>query len=222
MKTYKQYCPIARTSEILAERWTPLIVRNLMFGLDTFTDLSRGVPAMSRSMLIKRLDQLERANIITKTEKDNGHGHRYELTDAGRDLTGIILQMAEWGDRWVEITAEHSDPGVALWFWAQVQMSDLGLPVERTVVAFSFPDQPPSNRHYWFLCDDSEIEMCYSDPGGPIDLHVTAESLAFVNWHYGTLEWTQAVNDGRIIVSGNRELARALPTWNTHAPVLAR
>ena len=221
VKRYRQYCPIARASEILAERWTPLIIRNLMFGVDTFAELARGVPGMSRSLLIKRLGQLEDANVISRTEKENGHGHRYHLTEAGRDLAGVIAQMAEWGTKWLEITTEHADPGLALWAWCQVQMSDAALPRERTVIAFSFPDQPPSARHYWFLIEGGELEMCYSDPGGEVSLQVTAESLAFVTWHSGDLDWAQALRTHRIRVRGDRELARALPTWNTHSPVMA-
>jgi DNA-binding HxlR family transcriptional regulator len=84
--SYSQYCPVARASEILAERWTPLLIRNLMFGADTFTKLAGGVPTMSRSMLIKRLAELERAGLLRRTPKDSGHGHTYELTPAGADL----------------------------------------------------------------------------------------------------------------------------------------
>lgn len=218
MKTYRQYCPIARTSEILAERWTPLVIRNLMFGLDTFADIARGVPAMSRSLLIKRLNQLERANVVTKTEKANGHGHRYELTEAGRDLAGIISQMAEWGDRWIDITTEHCDPGLALWAWSQVQVSDADLPADRTLIAFAFPDQPPANRYYWFLAEGGHLEMCFSDPGGAVNLRVTAESMAFIQWHYGKLAWADGLRSGRIKVTGDRDVANALPTWNTHVP----
>lgn len=221
MKSYRQYCPIARTSEVLAERWTPLIIRNMMFGVDTFADLARGVPAMSRSLLIKRLGQLETANIITKTEKENGHGHLYHLTEAGKDLAGVITQMAEWGHKWVDITTEHCDPSLALWAWCQVQMSDVDLPSDRTVIAFAFPDRPPASRYYWFLVEDGMVEMCYSDPGGPVDLTVTAEAMAFINWHYGNLSWSQALHDRQIRIRGDRDLARSLPSWNTHVPALA-
>lgn len=221
MKSYRQYGPIARASEILAERWTPLIIRNLMFGADTFAELARGVPAMSRSLLIKRLGQLEEANVISRIEKENGHGHHYRLTEAGRDLAGVIVGMAGWGAQWLEITTEHADPGLALWAWCRVQFSDAELPRDRTVISFSFPDQPPAARHYWFLIEGGELEMCHSDPGGEVDLHVTAESLAFVMWHMGALDWREALRAQRIKVRGDRELARTLPTWNTHTPAMA-
>ena len=170
MGTYRQYCPIARASEILAERWNPLIVRNLMFGADTFSAIARGVPTMSRSMLIKRLDELERAGVIVSTPKAEGRGHSYRLTEAGNDLAGIIAGLAAWGERWIEVTTEHSDPGFALWAWCQVQMDRSALPAGRVVVALIFPDERPSNRRYWLLIEDGDAELCYSDPGGQPDL----------------------------------------------------
>ncbi|CAN5787640.1 hypothetical protein BH23ACT5_BH23ACT5_15190 [soil metagenome] len=100
MGSYRQYCPIARASEILAERWNPLIVRNLMFGANTFSELARGVPAMSRSMLLKRLGELERAGVLWKARKPDGHGHLYHLTDAGEDLADVIRTLGEWGETW--------------------------------------------------------------------------------------------------------------------------
>lgn len=218
MNSYRQYCPIARASEILAERWNPLIIRNLMFGADTFSELARGVPAMSRSMLIKRLGEMQRAGIVAKTRKQNGHGYLYFLTDAGKDLVDVIGSLGTWGERWVEVTTEHSDPGFALWAWCQAQMDESQLPEKRTVIAFAFPDQPPTNRYYWFLVENGEAEICYSDPGDDPALEVEAESLPFVNWHRGALEWPQAVRSGQIRLRGSRELARSLPKWNTHMP----
>lgn len=222
MGSYRQYCPIARASEILAERWNPLIVRNLMFGANTFSELARGVPAMSRSMLIKRLGELERAGIIDKQPKADGAGHRYSLTPAGDDLARVIGALGEWGEQWVEVTTEHADPGFALWAWCQVQLNRAALPQERTVVAFTFPDQPPGNRYYWLLIEQGDAEVCYSDPGDEPDVNVQAESLAFVDWHRGKLNWSTAVKAGQITATGRRDLVRALPTWNSHEPTLTR
>ena len=139
MGTYRQYCPVARASEILAERWNPLIVRNLMFGADTFSAIARGLPTMSRSMLLKRLDELERAGVITSSPKPDGRGHLYRLTEAGADLGGVIDGLAEWGERWIEVTTERSDPGFALWAWCQVQMDQSALPPGGWLSRWYFP-----------------------------------------------------------------------------------
>jgi DNA-binding HxlR family transcriptional regulator len=219
--TYRQYCPIARASEILAERWTPLIVRNLLFGADTFSRLAGGVPTMSRSMLIKRLRELERAGVIDTQPKPSGNGSIYSLTEAGRDLADVIMALGVWGERWVEVTTSRADPGFALWAWCQVQLDRRALPEGRVVVGFTFPDERPVNRRYWLLIEHGDAEVCYSDPGGDPDVEVIARSLPFVNWHRGTLSWAAAIRSGDIEVHGARALARALPTWNLREPVIA-
>lgn len=221
MRTYGQYCPIARASEILAERWTPLVIRNLMFGAETFSAIARGVPQMSRSMLVTRLDELARAGVIRVTLKDHGRGHRYILTAAGRDLAAVLSALADWGERWVEVGPDHTDPGFALWAWCQVQLDRTALPRDRVVVAFDFHDQPRGNQHYWLLVENGEAEVCYSDPGGEPAITVRAESAAFVDWHRGTLAWHRALRTGRVEVLGDRALARQLPTWNLREASLA-
>ncbi len=211
MRPYREYCPIARASEILAERWTPLVVRNLLYGCRTFSEIARGVPAMSRSLLIKRLKELERAGVVFKA--DDGS---YQLTDAGADLAGVIDALGVWGERWLEVTTEHTDPGFVLWSWAKYYVDAEQLPEDRRVVEFEFPEEPPTNRRYWLLVEGGSAELCYSHPGGDPDVFVTAKSEAFTRWHLGTLEWRRAVADGSICVVGHSKLVRAVPRWNRH------
>jgi DNA-binding HxlR family transcriptional regulator len=220
MATYRQYCPVAVASEIVAERWVPLIVRNLMFGADTFSAIASGVPSMSRSMLLKRLDELQRAGVIDKQPKPDGRGHHYRLTEAGEDLAGVIGALAAWGARWVHVTAEQSDPGVALWIWCQAQVDTSALPAGRVVVAFLFPEERATNRRYWMLIENGNAELCHSDPGGQPDLTVKAKSQAFVDWHRGARSWRDVVRTGEISISGPTRLRRAFPSWNLHALVV--
>lgn len=220
MSSYRQYCPVALASEILAERWSPLIVRNLLFGATTFTDIANGVPHMSRSMLVKRLRELEADGILTATPKGNGRGSNYHLTAAGRDLAGVLDGMARWATTWVEVRPEHTDPGFALWAWCQVQLDRTALPTARTVVAFTFPDEKPGNRFFWLLIGDGDAELCYQDPGGDAAAAVVAGSRAFIDWHRGVLEWSDAVRSGAITISGERAIVRSFPRWNRHAPLL--
>jgi len=214
VRTYGQYCPIARASEIVAERWTPLVIRNLMFGADTFNAIAHGLPAMSRSMLVTRLTELEHAGIVVRTPKPTGRGATYRLTDAGKDLAGVLDQLADWGERWVEVGPQMTDPGFALWAWCQVQLDPSALPQERTVVAFRFPDQPAGNRHYWLLAEAGHAEVCYTDPGDEPAAEIVAESAAFIDWHRGVLPWSRAVRSGRIKISGRRSVVSSLPRWN--------
>lgn len=177
---------------------------------------------MSRSMLAKRLAELKHAGVIRCEPKDVGRGSVYVLTDAGADLAAVIHALGEWGERWVKVTSAHADPGFALWAWCQAQLDRPKLPAHRVVVAFVFPDQPPGNRYYWLLVEHGDAEVCYADPGGDPDLLVEAESVAFVDWHRGTLSWSAAQRERRITVTGPRRLARSLATWNLHAPISPR
>ena len=117
MRTYGQYCPIARAAEILAVRWTPLILRNLLLGSTTFGQIADGAPGIPRSLLASRLRELERAGVVESRPNERGRGSRYGLTKAGEDLGGVMLAMGSWGERWLELAPEHLDPGVVLNSW---------------------------------------------------------------------------------------------------------
>lgn len=214
MGSYRQYCPIARATEILGERWSVLVVRNLLMGAETFTAIADGVPTMSRSVLVRRLAELTRAGVVTTRPKAGG-GSTYHLTEAGRDLAGVVDQLNTWGTTWLEVTTEHSDPGFALWAWCQTQLDTSALPATRTLVGFTFPEERPTNRRYWLLVDQGTAELCHAYPGGDPDVEVVAESMAFVDWHRGARSWASAVRSGGIVVTGPRDLARSLPRWNT-------
>lgn len=215
MGRYRQYCPIARATEILGERWTLLVVRNLLMGATTFTAIARGVPTMSRSVLVRRLDELARAGVITRRHRPSG-GSTYHLTEAGRDLAAVVDQLGDWATSWVEVTHEHTDPGFALWAWCAAQLDTSLLPARRTVVGFTFPQERASNRRFWLLAEDGAAELCYSYPGTPADVDVVADSQAFVDWNRGVRTWADVLRSGEVVVSGDPEVARALPTWNTH------
>ena len=115
MRTYGQYRPIARASEILTERWTPIIVRNLMAGCTTFGEISAGAPGLSHSLLTQRLRLLERVGVIEARPKSRGRGVTYQLTHAGRDLSGILWALHDWGEKWLELGDEHTNPALVLW-----------------------------------------------------------------------------------------------------------
>ena len=212
MRSYGQYCPIARGAEIFAERWTPLIVRNLSLGCETFGEILEGAPGLPRTMLSQRLKQLERYGIVASEPKPDGRGHRYELTQAGRDLFKVCQTLGEWGAAWLEIAPEHLDPFVALWSMCNALRRDR-LPDRRIVIRFDFTGGRRRER-YWLLIEHGETEICKTYAGLDEDLFVEAESEAFVKWHAGRVSWAEAVRDGRIALHGPTALVRAFPTWN--------
>jgi FAD/FMN-containing dehydrogenase/DNA-binding HxlR family transcriptional regulator len=214
MRNYGQFCPIARGSELLAERWTPIILRNLLLGCRTFNQIAAGAPGLSRALLTRRLRELERAGVIAIRPKADGHGSLYEPTPAGRDLWGVLQALGGWAERWMEVTSEHADPDVVLWSWCDAFLRRDLLPDRRVVVRFEFANRGRKIK-IWLLIELSEIEICRSDPRFGDDLVVTiTDPLAFARWHLGLVEWPAALRSGAIQVSGPSDLRRALPTWN--------
>jgi DNA-binding HxlR family transcriptional regulator len=214
MRNYGQYCPIARASAVLAERWTPIILRNLLNGCTTFTDIADGAPGIPRSLLTGRLRELERVGVVWSEANPSGRGSLYHLTQAGQDLKELLYALGTWGERWLELAREDVDPYVVLWSWCEWYVVREQLPDQRVVVRFEFPDQPLSSRWFWVVFDGERSEVCRKDPGFEVDLVVKAESMALAEWHLGRVEWNDALRADRIRVAGSRRLGRMLPTWN--------
>jgi DNA-binding HxlR family transcriptional regulator len=215
VRAYGQYCPIARGAEIFAERWTPLIIRNLYLGCASFSEILEGAPGLSRTLLSQRLKQLERLGVVEAAFKPDGRGHHYELTSAGHDLFTVCQSLGEWGARWLEIAPENLDPFVALWSMCNALRRDR-LPDRRVVIRFDFTGRGHRER-YWLLIELGDTEICKTSPGLDDDLYITAEAEAFVKWHAGQLTWAQATRENRIQLDGPSSLVRAFPTWNARS-----
>lgn len=214
MRTYGQYCPIARGAEIFAERWTPVIIRNLHLGCRTFGELLQGAPGLSRTMLSRRLTELERAGVVDSSPKPGGRGRVYTLTAAGEGLWEVCDALGNWGARWLELAPEHLDPGFALWSMCNRLDRDR-LPTRTVVTEINFTDRP---ERFWLVLQHGTGEVCREFPGADADLFVIAETEALIRWHLGQLSWAEATREGRITVHGPAELARAFPTWNMGSP----
>jgi DNA-binding HxlR family transcriptional regulator len=212
MRTYGQYCPIARAAEIFAERWTPVIVRNILLGHDTFSRIHRGAPGLSKTLLTLRLRELERFGIIERRQGENGRSATYVPTSSGRELWEVCETLGTWGARWLEVLPEHLDPYVALWSMSNSLNLD-AIPDRRLVVRFDFTDLRKKNR-FWLLLDHGEAEVCLKPPGPEDDLVVTAASEWFVKWHMGWASWSEITRAGHVRLEGPRDLVRAFPTWN--------
>jgi DNA-binding HxlR family transcriptional regulator len=214
MRTYGQFCPIARASEILAERWTPIILRNLFFGCTTFNEIAAGAPLLSLALLTKRLRELERAGVIEISPKPDGHGSVYEPTEAGWELESVLHAMGGWADKWMDVTFQHSDPDVVLWSWCQTFLRHDQLPEGRVVVRFDF-ERGGRRVRLWLLIQDKEVEICRRRPGFEEDLIVAiVDPQVFAKWHLGLVGWDGVLRSGGVRMEGRRNLARALPTWN--------
>jgi DNA-binding HxlR family transcriptional regulator len=212
MKRYNQYCPIVRASEIVAERWMPVVMRNILLGCRTFTQIERGAPGIPKSLLTQRLKQLERFGIISRIANPAGRGWIYEPTQAGKEFWDVCEALGTWGGRWLEVAPEHLDPYVALWSMCNALDTER-LPSSRTVVRLDFTNLKRNNR-FWLLLENGSGEVCVKHPGFDEDLVVVADAEWFVKWHMGWIPWSRAVRAGRITISGPPALRRAFPTWN--------
>ena len=220
-KGYGQYCPLAMASEIVAERWTPLVMRELLFGGHTFNDIVRGVPLMSRSLLSKRLRELERAGLVERLAAGTRGTPEYHLTEAGRELGPVMIQLAEWGLRWArrDLLPEHLDPRPLMWDIRRNINNDQ-LPPRRVVVNFVFGDAPRAGlRRTWLVLDRDDVDVCYKDPGYDVDLIVTTDIRTLIGVWLGDITWERAVRSSSASIDGPRELRRAFPTWLALSPV---
>jgi DNA-binding HxlR family transcriptional regulator len=217
MRTYGQYCPIARAAEILAERWTPLIVRNIHAGCGTYGEILAGAPGLSHTLLTQRLRHLIKAGVITTSPKASGPGVRFTLTEAGDELWPVLLALGAWGERWVELRDEHTNPRFLLWTWATTYLAPANLPEQRVVVRFEFADRPHKEGAIWLVVRPTDAEVCLKSPGYPDDLVVQTTTMTLAKWHTRQIEWAHALRAGQIRVTGPRALARMLPTWNLRA-----
>ncbi len=213
-ESYGQFCPVAQAAEVLTERWTLLVVRELLMGSTRFNDLQRGVPRMSSSLLSKRLRELERAGLITKQPLDGERGHAYELTPAGEALGPLVVSLGTWSRDWLkrEVSAEEADPALLMWDLRRSLRLDR-LPKDPVVVFFRYRDAEDGKRAWWLVAQESGADLCFSDPGFAIDLQVDAEARAMAEVWLGKLELGAAMRSRRVRISGPEHLVRSVPDW---------
>lgn len=160
--------------------------------------------------------------MIEIRSKPDGHGSLYEPTVAGRALEPVLTALGVWGDQWMDVRPEHSDPAVALWSWCQVYLRRERLPDQRVAVRFEFEYRGRSETA-WLLIERGEAELCACDPGFGDDVIVTInDPLSFARWHLGHIDWATALRSGGVTVTGARNLCRALPTWNQRPEIGVR
>ncbi len=211
--TYHQFCPVAKAMELLDERWTLLVVRELVSGSEHFNELRRGLPRMSPSLLSRRLQQLVRAGIVER--QSEGSDVRYVLTQAGLELRPVVEAVGAWGIRWIgELGDEDLDPKLLLWDMHR-NIDQSAVPVGRTVVQFRFPDAPKGIRDWWLVITREEADVCDADPGHPVAVTVTSGLRNMVQIWRGDVTWSQALRAGAVEVEGPEVLRRAVPGWFT-------
>lgn len=213
MKSYGEYCPIAMGAEAIGDRWTPLVLRELICGSQRFSEIHRGVPRMSRTLLSQRLRQLEELGVIAHTADG-----RYELTPSGRDLEKVVWGLGDWAMQWLggEPREEHYDGTHLMWRVRQRLVAD-ALPPRRTIVRFDFRGAH-RGRRIWLVLDPQGSSVCERDEGFVVDLWVDADIREFLRVWAGRSTWREAIASGALSFRGQRELQRAFPRWFALSP----
>jgi DNA-binding HxlR family transcriptional regulator len=211
VSTYPDDCPVAATLDAVGDRWTLLIVREMLGGAGGFNELQRGLPGISRSVLTGRLRSLERAEIVERRTGPKGRTLEYRLTPAGRDLEPVVQAIGEWGVTWAftDPRPEELDPDLLI-VWMARHVDRERLPAERTVIQFDFRD--PAKR-YWMVLEPSDVSVCLQHPGFDVDLEVRVDTATLYRVYLGRAEIGGAMRAGKLTLIGPRAIQRGFGRW---------
>jgi len=212
MRGYGQFCPLAKASEVLGERWTLLVIREIAVGSESFNEVRKGVPLMSPSLLSSRLKSLEEAGIIQRRAQ-NGNV-RYRLTRAGEELAPILIQLGAWGHRWVrsDLSNEELDPSLLIWDMHR-NMDTAYFSSNRTVLKIEFTDFLSSKRFWWLVIRNGDVDVCLKDPGYEVDLTIISDLKTLTAVWIGDTTIMKAMREKRVEVNGVPRLRKNIASW---------
>lgn len=211
MKEYFDFCPISKASEVLAERWAPLVIRELILGSTRFNEIQRGIPSVPTASLSQRLKMLEDKGVVMRWLDGSGRPY-YELTPSGAALEPVIKTMGTWGHYWLnqEIREDDLDLRVLMWdIHRRINVDEL--PAGRTVVQVDFTGV--RTGQFWLLLQRPKSEVCEADPGMPVDLYVAADAMVMTKVWMGRTPIQIAIDDGSIELLGEPRLVTRFPDW---------
>ena len=213
MKGYGQFCPVAKATELIGEKWTLLILRELLLGTTRFNDFQRAMSRMSPTLLAKRLRSLEDSGIIIREKLSGQKGYEYRLTAAGKELSPLVEILAVWGMRWArgQLTDDELDVEF-LMRELQRRLETECLPDGETVICLMF-NELTKNKSWWLLVDGDVVDLCTENPGKDVDLYITSSVRTIVEVWEGDLDVRMALRSGSIKAHGVRHLIRTMPDW---------
>jgi DNA-binding HxlR family transcriptional regulator len=219
MMRYGQFCPIAKAAEIVAERWTPLIVSEMLAGSTHFSDIRRGVPLMSQTLVSKRLKELARVGVVDRRGK-NPRRPEWHLTQAGRALAPIIQHLGEWDLCYAQDPLREGDLDVAILTWNIRRRVDPKVFGNRRVtIQFEFTDASKNKRRWWIVNDRGSVDLCPTDPGFPVDVYFSTDVRTIVHVWVSKLPLEAAVRSERIEIIGARQFRELLGRWFLYSPI---
>lgn len=208
---YGQFCPVAKAAEVFAERWTPLILRELLCGSTHFGELQRGLPRISHSLLSERLRSLEAAGLIISRPKSEGRGRTYHLSPAGEEMRPLVEGLGRWGQRWTNQRVDEADhdPGLLMWDIHR-SLDRERLPASRTCIEFEFSDRA---QRWWIVCKGLDVELCRAYPGFAADLVVGCDLPTMTRIWLGRETLGSARAGGRLWLRGDAAMVTSFPDW---------
>jgi len=213
MVDYGQFCPVAKATELIGERWTILIIRELVLGTHRFSDFQRALSRISPALLTKRLKDLEKAGIIVKKAQQGRRGYQYFLTPAGRQLSPIIEHLATWGMRWARGQLTDSELDIEFLMWEIQRRLDTGaLPDGETVLCFIF-EELTQFKSWWIVINGDDVDLCTKNPGKDVDLYINSTVRTMVEIWEGEIGLKTAQRKNLLKTNGNRQLVRTLTDW---------
>lgn len=212
MKSFGQFCPLAQAAQLLCERWTLIVVREMVAGSTRFNELHKGVPQMSPTLLSARLKQLTEYGIVSRSGSKGKYV--YQLTRAGQELEPIVQLLGAWGHRWAPTTLAPGDLDAGLLMWDMRRSVNAEVfPEHKITVQFEYPDAPEGARDWWLVSEAGEIDLCFSDPGNEVDIYIKCSLATMTAVWTCQMRFADAVKNGKIKVLGNLTLAGRLQEW---------
>jgi DNA-binding HxlR family transcriptional regulator len=218
MNSYGQFCPLAQAAQLLCERWTLIVVRELIAGSTRFNEIKKGVPTMSPTLLSARLKQLVAAKVVEQSGSKGNY--TYKLTSAGLELRPIVELLGAWGHRWAHSNLDKGDLDAGLLMWDMRRTVDPAVfPSYRVVVQFEYPDAPKGERYWWLVSENGEIDLCLNNPGYDVDIIIKCLLKTMTEIWICQQPFRDAVKNGDIKVFGDSKLTSKLQDWLRASPL---
>jgi DNA-binding HxlR family transcriptional regulator len=210
---YGQFCPISKAVEILGDKWTLLIVRELLMGGRRYSELQRGLSQISPTILSKRLDSLSRYGLVLKKKIPNQKGYEYFPTRSCSELLPIIMSLGEWGIRWAKSNLTEKDYDVELlMLYLQRSIIPENLVGDETVIRFKFTDIK-EYPDWWMVVQDNKVDLCTNDPGKDVDVYFTTTVKTMVDVWMGWNTYRKAIANDELKLVGPKALINNVSTW---------
>lgn len=210
---YGQFCPIAKATEIIGEKWTILIIRELLMGGRRFNDFQRGLCLISPTLLSKRLDSLAGHGLVLKKKIPGQKGFEYFPTESCQELLPILISLGQWGMQWARnnLTDDDYDVELLMLYLSRSIVRDK-LPGRETVVRFHFSDLNDA-PDWWLVVNESEVDVCIRDPGKEVDIYFTSTVRKLTEIWMGQNSYRNARKEGALQVVGDNYLVNNITNW---------